>query len=75
MIDTALLDTLAADRAVVVGPNRSAGSRGRFDVVDPATGTVLAAVSDGGTDDAVRAVDAAAAAGPGWAATPARVRG
>ncbi len=46
----------------------------RFDVLDPATGKVLAAVSDGSVADAGSAVDAAAAALPGWAATAPRKR-
>jgi succinate-semialdehyde dehydrogenase/glutarate-semialdehyde dehydrogenase len=52
-----------------------ASSGKRFDVLDPATGDVLATVADGGESDAMAAVDAAAAAGPGWAKTPPRVRG
>jgi succinate-semialdehyde dehydrogenase/glutarate-semialdehyde dehydrogenase len=51
----------------------SAGDR--FEVLDPATGDVIASVADGGESDAGAAVDAAAAAGPGWAATPPRQRG
>lgn len=46
-----------------------------FEVTDPATGDVLATVADGGADDALTALDAAAAAGPAWAATPPRERG
>ncbi|GAA1542875.1 NAD-dependent succinate-semialdehyde dehydrogenase [Nocardioides humi] len=45
-----------------------------FEVLDPATGAVIDAVADGTVEDATRAVDAAAAAFPGWAATPTRVR-
>jgi succinate-semialdehyde dehydrogenase / glutarate-semialdehyde dehydrogenase len=52
-----------------------ASSGKRFDVLDPATGDVLATVADGAESDAMAAVDAAAAAGPAWAGTPARVRG
>jgi succinate-semialdehyde dehydrogenase/glutarate-semialdehyde dehydrogenase len=51
-----------------------ATSGDRFDVLDPATGDVIAAVADGGVEDAIAAVDAAAAAGPGWAAAAPRVR-
>ena len=40
----------------------AAGSGGRFDVVDPATGRVLATVADGDADDGLAAVEAAAAA-------------
>ena len=41
----------------------------RFDVLDPATGEVIASVADGTVDDALAAVDAAAAAAAVWAAT------
>ncbi len=44
-------------------------------VEDPATGEVIAEVADGTAADARAALDAAAAAGPGWAATPPRERG
>jgi succinate-semialdehyde dehydrogenase / glutarate-semialdehyde dehydrogenase len=52
-----------------------ASSGQRFDVLDPASGEVLASVADGGETDAIAAVDAAAAAASAWAATPPRVRG
>jgi succinate-semialdehyde dehydrogenase/glutarate-semialdehyde dehydrogenase len=48
---------------------------GRFDVLDPATGDVLASVADGGVPDGLAAVDAASSALPGWAATAPRQRG
>jgi succinate-semialdehyde dehydrogenase/glutarate-semialdehyde dehydrogenase len=51
-----------------------ASSGDRFDVLDPATGDTIASVADGGEADAIAAVEAAAAAGPGWASTPPRVR-
>ena len=41
-----------------------------FEVEDPATGEVLCEVADGTPEDARAALDAAAAAGPEWAATP-----
>jgi len=59
----------------VAGTWRPAASGARFDVVDPATGAVVATVADGGVDDAMAAVDAADAAAAGWAATPPRARG
>ena len=59
----------------VGGRSVPAGDGGRFDVVDPATGTVLESVADATVADAIAAVGAAAAAGPGWAATPPRERG
>ena len=37
-----------------------AAVRRRFDVLDPATGEVIASVADGGVEDAIAAVDAAA---------------
>lgn len=46
----------------------------RFDVTDPATGEVVGTAADGGADEARRAVDAAAAAFPGWAAATAYER-
>ena len=45
-----------------------------FDVVDPSTGEVFASVADAGTGDALRALDAAAAAQSSWAATAPRAR-
>ena len=51
-----------------------AASGDRFDVLDPATGRVVASVADGGVEDAIAAVDAADAAAAGWAATAPRAR-
>jgi succinate-semialdehyde dehydrogenase / glutarate-semialdehyde dehydrogenase len=51
-----------------------ASDGGRFDVLDPATGTVLASVADGTVEDAIAAVDAAHAAAADWAATAPRDR-
>jgi succinate-semialdehyde dehydrogenase/glutarate-semialdehyde dehydrogenase len=51
-----------------------ASDGGRFDVLDPATGEVLASVADGTVDDAIAAVDAADAAAADWAATSPRER-
>jgi len=45
-----------------------------FDDVNPHTGQVFARVAGGGEADAHRAVDAAAAAFPGWSATPPAAR-
>ncbi len=52
------------------GQWRAASSGATFDVLDPADGSLLAQVADGTTDDVTAAVDAAAAALPGFAATP-----
>lgn len=46
-----------------------------LDVVDPASGAVLAAVPDMGAAEAARAIDAAQAAFPAWRALPAAERG
>jgi succinate-semialdehyde dehydrogenase/glutarate-semialdehyde dehydrogenase len=46
-----------------------------FDVEDPATGAVIARVSDGTPEDGIEALDAACAAQEAWAATPPRQRG
>jgi succinate-semialdehyde dehydrogenase/glutarate-semialdehyde dehydrogenase len=56
------------------GQWRAAADGGRFAVVDPATGAEITTVANGTEADAIAAVDAAAAAGPGWAATAPRAR-
>ncbi|KGJ72588.1 succinate-semialdehyde dehydrogenase [Cryobacterium roopkundense] len=56
------------------GAVRSASDGAEFDVVDPATGKMLARVASGTVDDAIAAVDAAQAAAVSWAQTPPRQR-
>ncbi len=56
------------------GAWRPASDGGRFAVTDPATGHVIAEVADGTEDDALAAVDAAAAAQPAWAGRSPRER-
>ena len=52
------------------------GTSGRtIQVRDPATDQVLKSIADASVADGARAMDAAAAAAPGWAATAPRVRG
>ena len=70
-------DLLPEDRRqlFVGGEWRAASGGGRFDVIDPADGSVLCDVADGSVDDAMAALDAAVAAQPDWAATPPRERG
>jgi succinate-semialdehyde dehydrogenase/glutarate-semialdehyde dehydrogenase len=58
----------------VAGTWRPAAAGRRLEVADPATGAVLATVADADTDDAAAAVDAAAGAAAGWAATSPRAR-
>lgn len=47
---------------------------GGIPVINPSTATLLAEVADAGVEQAMQAVDAAAAAAAGWRATPARQR-
>jgi succinate-semialdehyde dehydrogenase/glutarate-semialdehyde dehydrogenase len=56
------------------GEWRDAGGGQTFTVEDPATGEALCEVADGTPDDARAALDAAAAVGKEWAATPAAER-
>ena len=56
------------------GAWRDASGGGRFVVDDPATARDLCEVADGTVDDALAAMDAAAAAQAKWAATPPRAR-
>ncbi len=58
----------------IAGQWRAARSAQRIDVFDPSTRQVLASVADASPEEALDAVDAAAAAAPAWAATPARQR-
>jgi len=59
----------------IAGSWREADGGERFDVLDPADGSVLAHVADGSTGDAMDALDAAVAAQRDWARTPPRERG
>lgn len=59
---------------LVGGTWRGGEDGGRIDVRDPSSGAVLASVADAGVGDAEAAVDAAAAAAAGWAATAPRQR-
>jgi succinate-semialdehyde dehydrogenase / glutarate-semialdehyde dehydrogenase len=56
------------------GQWRPAQRAGRIDVLNPATGRVLTSVADAGVEDAIAAVDAAAAAGRTFAKVPPRQR-
>jgi succinate-semialdehyde dehydrogenase/glutarate-semialdehyde dehydrogenase len=57
------------------GKWRKASDGGRFDVIDPATENKVASVASATVDDAKAAVDAAAAAFPGWSEKKPRERG
>lgn len=58
----------------VDGAWRDAASGGTFEVVNPATGEVIATLSDGGPDDATAAIEAAGRTQASWGAVPARER-
>jgi succinate-semialdehyde dehydrogenase/glutarate-semialdehyde dehydrogenase len=59
----------------IAGKWREANGGQRFDVLDPADGSVLTDVADGDVHDAVAALDAAVAVQAEWAATAPRERG
>jgi len=65
---------LFRDRAYVNGAWVEADSKKRFDVDNPAEGTVLGSVPDMGAAETRRAIEAANAALPGWRALPAKER-
>lgn len=69
-----LLSTTPTD-LFISGGFRPAASGKRFDVLNPATGEVLASVADAGEQDAAAAMDAAAQAQRAWQFTAPRRRG
>jgi len=71
--ERALLDSVPTG-ILIGGEWRDAASGDTFDVLDPATGGVLARVADASAADALAALDAAAAAADEWAATSPRQR-
>ncbi|MET8425321.1 NAD-dependent succinate-semialdehyde dehydrogenase [Nocardia sp. NPDC004860] len=71
--ESALLSSIPT-RLWIGGPVDATGGA-TFPVHNPATGEVIAQVADAAPEDAVRALDAAAAVQAEWAATPARQRG
>lgn len=72
--DEARVLATVPDGLLIGGEWQAASDGGRFDVLDPATGTRLASVADGTPDDGIRALDAAVAVQDEWAATAPRVR-
>ena len=68
LVGDLLTDLYIGGKAVPAADGR------RFDVVDPATGTAIASVADGGLEDATAAVNAAEEAAASWAATAPRQR-
>jgi acyl-CoA reductase-like NAD-dependent aldehyde dehydrogenase len=68
--------SLAAAEGLVIGGGRAAAAAGAtFEVENPATGTRLATVAEGGAEDIDRAVAAARAAQEAWGALSAVTRG
>src|SRR6195952_5218449 len=59
---------------LIDGEWRDATGGGRFDVLDPSTGAVLASVADATPEDGIAALDAAVAMQDEWAATAPRKR-
>nr|WP_044199944.1 NAD-dependent succinate-semialdehyde dehydrogenase [Oscillochloris trichoides] len=73
----AIAATVLADtpyRQLIAGEWVEASTAARFAVTNPATGAQLAEVPDSGATEAQAAIEAASAALPGWAATPAPQR-
>ncbi|HEY1689190.1 MAG TPA: NAD-dependent succinate-semialdehyde dehydrogenase [Solirubrobacteraceae bacterium] len=62
-------------KLLIAGNWRSASTGESFPIEDPATGETLAEVADGGVQDALDALDAAASAQASWAQHPPRERG
>ncbi|MDL5488101.1 NAD-dependent succinate-semialdehyde dehydrogenase [Microbacterium wangruii] len=76
MSDEREIELLAGvpDGLFIDGVWRAAADGATLDVVDPATGDVVKTIASASVADGVAALDAADAAFPAWAATPARER-
>ena len=66
--------TVIPNKLFIAGSWRDASNGDRFDVLDPSSGELITSVASATVDDARAAVDAAEAAGTGWAATAPRTR-
>ncbi len=77
MVTMSALDVLPPEHRglYIDGSWRDADDGRRFEVVDPADGSVITTVADASPGEAVEALDAAVAAQAGWAATAPRERG
>ncbi len=81
MIAQDILDAVAAGRPPVLGSfiggvlEAPAADALLIDVLDPATGRLIARIAEAGEEGVTRAVAAAEAAFPAWSAVPARDRG
>jgi succinate-semialdehyde dehydrogenase/glutarate-semialdehyde dehydrogenase len=67
-------DDVIASTFLIGGSWHSAADGAGLSVEDPASGETLASIADASGADARRALDAAADAGPAWAASPPRER-
>jgi succinate-semialdehyde dehydrogenase / glutarate-semialdehyde dehydrogenase len=72
--DLATITGIDAPTGLLIGGQWSAGRAGTVPVINPATEEPVTEVADASPEDALEAVDAAAAALPGWAARPPRER-
>jgi succinate-semialdehyde dehydrogenase/glutarate-semialdehyde dehydrogenase len=72
--DTTGLDLEAFSRGLFIDGKWVEGQGSRIAVVDPSTEAVIAHIANAGIADAAAAVEAAARAAPGWAATVPRKR-
>ena len=72
--DLAAITGIDAPTGLFIGGQWSAGRSGTLPVFNPATEDAIGEVADASPEDALDAVGAAAAALPGWAATPPRQR-
>lgn len=70
---TELLSRIPTD-IFIDGEFREAASGKRFDVLNPATGELIASVADAGEEESALAIELAAKHQEEWAATPPRVR-
>ncbi|MDU0968176.1 MAG: NAD-dependent succinate-semialdehyde dehydrogenase [Actinomycetaceae bacterium] len=73
-VDVDALISRIPTQVFVNGEWRDAAGGATFDVLNPATGQVLAQVADGTEADGAAALDAACAAQRAWAETPSRTR-
>ncbi len=62
-------------KQLYIGGEWRDGAKGSLSVEDPATGESLCEIADASTDDAIAALDAAAAAADDWSRHPPRERG
>ena len=70
-----ILEELTSRGGLLIGGSwTEASDDEQMDVLDPSTGESIASIASGSVSDATAAVDAAAAAGPGWAASSPRER-